>query len=415
MKRPILLVAISLLILGACRTDSGKNGVELHKENGHSFLYVDLDQATDTIDFNITNLVDSCQLIRLENSKEATIDRISQISFSKDRIYVYNQEHYIMAFDWEGKYREQIGNLGQGPFEYIYINNMAVGGDPAMILGQPHHIKDYLLFDTSGKGRTTITRRLDGLQKVMITENNEVIEIGYPNYPYQHGDSRNIMLCINSRDGQLRLEKNPLYQAECYHFLPLSFYRFDDHYRVHFSRDTLFDLNTSNGLLSPVAVFTASVNGINYQQLEKEISSGSKIMCTEGKVYIEVHAETSEYYLIREMKKHQDKDGYAVSDAISYFCIDKKRMKANPVRLIDPFWGMDLNRDRGPIMANRWKIVDNRYGVLAFQGIELKDELEQRLKDRSLPPTVIARLQNLDRSVSQDDNEFLFVYHLKNK
>lgn len=138
-------------------------------------------------------------------------------------------------------------------------------------------------------------------------------------------------------------------------------------------------------------------------------------MSTEGKDYVELHAETSGYYLVREMKKHQDKDGYAVSDAVSFFCIDKKRMKANPVRLIDPFWGMDLNRDRNPNWANRWKIINNRYGVLAFQGIELKDEFERRLKDPSLPPAMKTKLENLDRSVSQDDNEILFVYDLKTK
>lgn len=78
LRKPVGLTLFSLILIltGACQPDKGKGSVEIHKVDGHSVLCVDLDKALDTIDFDISELFDSCRLIRFENRKEASIGRI---------------------------------------------------------------------------------------------------------------------------------------------------------------------------------------------------------------------------------------------------------------------------------------------------------------------------------------------------
>jgi ABC-type oligopeptide transport system substrate-binding subunit len=60
------------LFFQACKPKSQSPGVETRTGNGQSILYVDMDQCRDTIDFDISAIVDSCRVIRLENRTVAS-------------------------------------------------------------------------------------------------------------------------------------------------------------------------------------------------------------------------------------------------------------------------------------------------------------------------------------------------------
>jgi hypothetical protein len=386
--------------------------------NRQPVLHVDMDQCRDTLDFDISAMVDSCRVIRLENRPEALVGRVSEMAFTGSRIYLYHQQKLLMAFDYQGKYREQIGNLGKGPYEYKYLNNLAVSGNGSVILGEPYDIDKYIIFDSTGKGSVMIPRKLDGSHHVMILPDNQVLELGYKGWDNASTDNRRISLYVTDLTGKIGLEKSPLYPSVSYRVggvtLPVCFYRFNHEYRVHFSRDTLFNLDITNGSLKPVAVFTALQNGFDYHRLDDELNSGvNNSMEYTGKVYAEIHAETSRYYLLRQIRKELLKDGSPTANAVTYFSVDKKDKTAHPVRLKDPFYGMDLEGDRVPMPFTHWTIIDNKYGVLDFQAIELKEEIAKRLKDSRLSPKIKDKLKALDNSISQEDNMVLFVYYLK--
>jgi hypothetical protein len=414
------LTFLSLLtfLLSSCQP-AGKSGcVETHEKNGQSLLYVDLDLCSDTIDFDIAELVDSCRVIRLENRPEALIGRVSEMAFTDNRIYLYHQQKLLMAFDYEGKYREQIGNLGKGPYEYKYLNNMAVSTDGLSILGEPSVSDHYFIYDPTGAGKAVLPKTMGFYHEVIILNNNQIVEFGNKQTEFEISDDKNISLYIQDFSGKTLLERSPVYKVSSYRIggipLPIRFYRFQDEFRAHFSRDTLFNLDIQTGSLTPLAVFTASQNGYDYSQIqnEKGIALNTSDQNT-GKVYAEIHAETPEYYLIRQIRQERYKDGSAEANAVSYFCIDKKKMTAHPVRLKDSFYGMDLDGNRLPMPFTPWSIIDNRYGVLDFQAIELKEEFTKRLKDPQLSSKLKTKLKALDSSISQEDNVVLFVYYLK--
>jgi hypothetical protein len=88
-------------------------------------------------------------------------------------------------------------------------------------------------------------------------------------------------------------------------------------------------------------------------------------------------------------------------------------MTAHPVRLNDSFYGMNLDGNRVPMPFTPWAIIDNKYAVLDFQAIELKEEIAKRLNDPQLSSELKNKLKTLDSSISQEDNLVLFVYYLK--
>ena len=90
----------------ACQQKESSGEVQILKENGHSFLWVDLDHAGDTIDFDISELVDSVRLVKLETSAEAVINRASSIALSSEKLYIYHQEKNLMCFDYNGGFLE---------------------------------------------------------------------------------------------------------------------------------------------------------------------------------------------------------------------------------------------------------------------------------------------------------------------
>ncbi|TSA32600.1 MAG: 6-bladed beta-propeller [Porphyromonadaceae bacterium] len=412
------LILALLLLVAACAPKKPSGETKTLTENGQSILYVDMDQSRDTIDFDISALVDSCRVIRLENRPEALIGRVSGMAFTDNRIYLYHQMKYLMSFDYQGKYREQIGNLGKGPYEYVYLNNLALSENGSWILGQPHHIDQYIIFNSKGEGKMLVPRKLGGIPEVMILNDNQVVEFGYKGIDVENTDDKNISLYIQDFSGNILLERSPLYLASFYriggNFLPISFYRFKDQFHVHFSRDTLFNLNINTGSLVPLAVFTASQNGYDYPRIEKELDAGlSTSLDYTGKVYAEIHAETPRYYLIRQMKQQLGANGDQTPQAVNYFSVDKKKKTTHPVRLKDSFYGMDLEGEGNPIPFQHWSIIDNKYGVLNFQAIELKEEIARRLKDPQLSAELKNKLKALDSSISQEDNLVLFVYYLK--
>ena len=418
-KRGAGTFTLLFLLIVACTSNNQQRAVVTRTEKGQSILYVDMDQCHDTLDFDISAIVDSCRMIRLENRPEALVGQVSGIAVTDNRIYLYHQMKYLMAFDYQGKYREQIGTLGKGPYEYIYLNNVAVSGNGSLILGQPHHIDQYIIYNSKGEGRVMVPRKLDGDHEVMILNDNQVAELGYQGVSWNNTDDKNICLFIRDFEGHTILERNPLYQARAIQigsiWLTNSFYRFHDQFRVHFSRDTLFNLDIKTGSLSPLAVFTASQNGYDYPKIVKEREAGGVIPDYTGKVYAEIHAETPGYYLIREMMEQHRANGDSSPKAVTYFCIDKKKKTAHPVRLKDSFFGMDLEGEGIAIPFQRWKIIDNKYGILCFQAIELKEEISKRLNDTQLSPELKNKLKALDSSLSQEDNMVLFVYYLKNR
>lgn len=304
MKKIVLILGVLLLVFHL--SYSQNPGVEIREENKHRFLFIDLDEPRDIIDFDLSEIVDSCRIIKFENREGAYIGNIDGIAFTETNILVYNQGQNLMAFDYEGNYLYPIGHKGKGPFEYLYINGLDYSTESDAILIQPAIIDNYYVYNSAGEGLATIPRRLDGDLKIMLLPGNRVLELGYSAQFTGNEFQRDINLNIIDFSGQTIFKQHPVYQAYSIPAVGSAFkicmYTFDDQYHVSFSRDTLFNIDIKSGTLYPEAVFNSSQKGLDYNQIDRKIEMGNNISGSIiNKVYTEVHAETSKYYLLRQM------------------------------------------------------------------------------------------------------------------
>ncbi len=195
--------------------------------------------------------------------------------------------------------------------------------------------------------------------------------------------------------------------------LPLIGYPFQNEYKVFFSRDTLYVLDTKTGTLTPNAVFTATKNGFNYSAVEKDIRTGANTLANKiNRVYTEVHAETDKYFLLRKMIYTDTDQGYQMATAVSYYCVNKKKKTVHPVRLKDSFWGLMLDRHASPMPFPHWKVVDNEYVIMNYQAIDLLEEIDLILDKNEVSQEIREKLSNLQKELDEEDNLVLFVYYL---
>lgn len=413
---PMFVLALVICLL-ACNSNDNSTGVEVRKENGNSFLFVDLDLAGDTIDFDIAEIVDSSRMVRLENKTEALIQRISQLGLSDDKIYVYNQEKKLLIFDYQGKYHGIIGGLGKGPFEYTYINDLVVDQESNLILVKPSHLEKYLLYNLDGEPIETIDRVLEGNHILSVTD-NRIMEIGYAEWSIANTTAEDIGFTVQNASGETLLHNSSIFKALEVRAggvtLPLIGYPYKDEFKVFFSRDTLYSLNVETGALKPNAIFTASARGYDYQAVEKDIRTGANPEFNKNnRVYTEVHAETNQYFLLRQMEYAEDKYGNFWASAVSYFCIDKKNKTSHPVRLKDSFWGLDLDGIASPLPFTKWKIIGNRYAVLSYHAIDLLDEIDLQLENQDINSQLRDKLLSVKDELSEEDNDVVVIYYLQ--
>lgn len=83
------------------------------------------------IDFDKSNplkeFVKHTELIKLETNESSLIRDISKVEFYKKYIYVFDlSQNIIVIFNQDGKYKNTINNVGQGPKEYLNINDFGI-------------------------------------------------------------------------------------------------------------------------------------------------------------------------------------------------------------------------------------------------------------------------------------------------
>lgn len=112
--KPFLLSLISIMVFYSCSDKPIDNSVNTYR--------IDFKNSAPTRDF-----IKSTELIALETNDSSLIKSIRKIEYYKDCIYVFDHDQRIVViFDKEGKHINTINNKGQGPEEYIDINDFGI-------------------------------------------------------------------------------------------------------------------------------------------------------------------------------------------------------------------------------------------------------------------------------------------------
>lgn len=83
----------------------------------------------------LDEFIDSLSFIKLETRDDNLIGVISQIVFADSLIFIVDntKARAIFVFDRQGRFKNKIGNIGNGPGEYVSIKNIAIVPDKNQI------------------------------------------------------------------------------------------------------------------------------------------------------------------------------------------------------------------------------------------------------------------------------------------
>jgi hypothetical protein len=106
----------------------------LHKNMKYTTIAINVNRAIDEID--MSEIFSTIEYIPLETNDEHLIGEMSQILIFKDRIYIADQHQTqsVFCYTKEGKFLYELSRKGQGPGEYITLDNISIDHDKERLL-----------------------------------------------------------------------------------------------------------------------------------------------------------------------------------------------------------------------------------------------------------------------------------------
>ena len=157
MKKYIFILAAFALIICACA--SPQRGMD------SPVCTVKLDVSNSAeLDFN--KCFDSVRYVALEPTKEALIGEITKIYVTNEHIIIFDQKSMeIFLFGIDGKFTRKIGKKGEGPDEYMFINDIQYDKENMLIFAHERFRNRIYTYDLSGN-------LVDKTQKSLISFNS---------------------------------------------------------------------------------------------------------------------------------------------------------------------------------------------------------------------------------------------------
>ncbi len=417
MRKHFSKLLFSLLALSLLACNNQKSG-------GDSMMVFDINQAGDQVSFSIEELFSSGEIVRLETKPEAVIGRISELEVSDNFIVIYNQGGRILLFDRQGTFIRPIGQIGKGPFEYAHVNGLAFSADEDVILADRAFLNDFIGYSLEGNGLFTVKRTNQGSHMFELMESTEIVSIGYRRNSWEGGVTDSINLYHIGTDGSVLYADSPVRKIREIRVggipIPQHMYPYQGKYKVHFGQDTLFAYDPENHKLEADAVFASASAGFDYQSLNaKESRSKSEGNDHLGHAFVEVYAETKDYYLLHgvEIKTYSVTVEGVTQTGITpaskgFYVADKKSGSISLVKLVDPYCGIDLQKNAYAMPFNKLKFSDNRFAYFIYDAIDFKEDADKLIADCA-DPEVQEKLKKLDQELTEEDNCILFIYELK--
>ncbi len=142
MKKYNYILLIFTLFLYACTSAPQKME--------HSTTTVEIDiNSSERLDFEKN--FDSVQYIPLETNKDVLIGEITKMYLDNEHIIIFDQKAMsIFLFGIDGKFIRKIGKKGEGPDEYLYINDIQFDKEQMLILAHERLRNCIYTYDLSG-------------------------------------------------------------------------------------------------------------------------------------------------------------------------------------------------------------------------------------------------------------------------
>lgn len=375
MKKIIIAAVLySALLLAGCNTALEDDGTLTFVEaDGNLLTVCHFNQVTDTVEMNLSDLVEEFRIVRFENTDSAFF-KCSMIPAVTDKYIGIRQPsgYPFLLFDNDGKLKCKVGNVGNGPGEYnqsIY-DEVIDERTGKIYLSFFAFLPKILVYNADGKFvREVVVKENLSKPKIEVDNNGDITII---HMPFENNKEKFLSVVYN-KDGIFKQELKP-----SPNFLQKNFNQeiFAYHNVAEFSFwmtscDTLFHYNKESNRI--------------YPKFKMDFGNVSKVP-------LHIYSELPGYYLTE------------ILWGKGTIFVDKRAHTSRYVKLVNDFVGH--------MQAATFSFNKGWYCQM-FEPGQLMDWIERRLAESDCSEEDCKQLEELLNSIHENDNNILFVGKLK--
>ena len=353
---------------------------------------------------SLGDLMESYEIIRLDNRDEALIKTYPYGVYVTDNYILLRPADVVSPvklFTRKGRYVADIGGVGQGPGEYLYLFSWLVDEKENRIYLGPGRTDKVLVYDLKGNYLPDeVIRFGEIVHKSQIWVDYDKKNVVVVTLPFSANVNSNFAISKNvcwvqNREGDI-VHRIPVNHygligdysnglVACRNVDAISFSIFEDP-MLRTRPDTLYHYDAVKNIITPC--FTID-----------HVVSENQSACT-------VLYETSRSYWAQVTLYPNNLSSSVSSVRLPAFnvCVSKKDGNVRRIdRFTDPLLGL----------SHLFLMMNNGYICISYDPLELMDALDKVLTHTDLEPDVRKRATDLRNSLHENDNDILIIGKLK--
>ena len=353
---------------------------------------------------SLGDLMESYEIIRLDNRDEALIKTYPYGVYVTDNYILLRPADVVSPvklFTRKGRYVADIGGVGQGPGEYLYLFSWLVDEKENRIYLGPGRADKVLVYDLKGNYLPDeVIRFGEIVHKSQIWVDYDKKNVVVVTLPFSANVNSNFAInknvCwVQNREGDI-VHRIPVNHygligdysnglVACRNVDAISFSIFEDP-MLRTRPDTLYHYDAVKNIITPC--FTID-----------HVVSENQSACT-------VLYETSRSYWAQVTLYPNNLSSSVSSVRLPAFnvCVSKKDGNVRRIdRFTDPLLGL----------SHLFLMMNNGYICISYDPLELMDALDKVLTQTDLEPDVRKRATDLRNSLHENDNDILIIGKLK--
>ena len=353
---------------------------------------------------SLGDLMESYEIIRLDNRDEALIKTYPSSVYVTDNYILLQPDDVVSPvklFTRKGRYVADIGGVGQGPGEYLYLFSWLVDEKENRIYLGPGRADKVLVYDLKGNYLPDeVIRFGEIVHKSQIWVDYDKKNVAVVTLPFSANVNSNFAInknvCwVQNREGDIvhRIPVNHYGLIGDYsnglvahrNVDAISFSIFEDP-MLRTRPDTLYHYDAVKNIITPC--FTID-----------HVVSENQSACT-------VLYETSRSYWAQVTLYPNNLSSSVSSVRLPAFnvCVSKKDGNVRRIdRFTDPLLGL----------SHLFLMMNNGYICISYDPLELMDALDKVLTQTDLESDVRKRATDLRNSLHENDNDILIIGKLK--
>lgn len=406
-----------LLVLILTTTLSCKEKTQNENLNSGSFYTIPFaDIIKHQREVKLSELASDVQFVQLENAKDALLGHFENIELTKNYIFVMCWKQPILQFSRTGKFIKSIGRIGKGPDEYTACMKMSVDEKNKRIYLQIADQGKMMVFNFDGKYVRTIANPAMESFINFWTWSRDSMQVSY--FEPVIGNERFVFIEHNEQGDTLQGVPNHNFwsaneQADPFRTLPYKEQNFTYRYenKLHMKgnyNDTVYSYDENNHIVPKFFIDLGEHKlpvDLIYERKWTRSMPGD--LCWVG-----VH-ETNHYVFIPYGYHFDPNKPKTKNENLGYVLYDKQTKEG--VAIKETKQGGFINDiTGGPDFRPTY--TNDSTAVMLVSALDMKQYLESdAFKNQKVKfPERKKKLEELGKTLKEDDNTILVVAKLKN-